>query len=95
MRCVSVAAQAQLSSRQRGFLLGRGYLVAGPDPVLRRHTEAGLTTSPARIAASWPLVHGYASGLGNPLTDAEHQAFALGHRPAAAVGHRRLGRDAR
>jgi Ser/Thr protein kinase RdoA (MazF antagonist) len=46
-------------------------------------TEAGLTTSQDRIAALRPLVHGYASGLGNPLTDAEHQAlpWAIARQP--------------
>src|SRR5258708_3082843 len=51
-------------------------------------TEAGLTTSPDRIAALRPLVHGYASGLGNPLTDAEHQAlpWAIARQPLWAIG---------
>jgi Ser/Thr protein kinase RdoA (MazF antagonist) len=51
-------------------------------------TEAGLTTSPDRIAALRPLVHGYASGLGNPLTDAEHQAlpWATAWQPLWGIG---------
>ncbi len=51
-------------------------------------TEAGLTTSPDRIAALRPLVHGYASGLGNPLTDAEHQAlpWAIARQPLWGIG---------
>jgi Ser/Thr protein kinase RdoA (MazF antagonist) len=51
-------------------------------------TEAGLTTSPDRIAALRPLVHGYASGLGSPLTDAEHQAlpWAIVRQPLWGIG---------
>ena len=51
-------------------------------------TEAGLTTSADRIAALRPLVHRYASGLGNPLTDAEHQAlpWAIARQPLWGIG---------
>ena len=51
-------------------------------------TEAGLTTSPDRIAALRPLVHRYAGGLGNPLTDAEHQAlpWAIARQPLWGIG---------
>jgi Ser/Thr protein kinase RdoA (MazF antagonist) len=51
-------------------------------------TEAHLTTSLDRIAALRPLVHRYAGGLSNPLTDAEHQAlpWAIARQPLWGIG---------
>jgi len=51
-------------------------------------TELGLTTSHDRIAALRPLVRAYTSGLGGPLTAAEHQAlpWAIARQPLWGIG---------
>ena len=56
-------------------------------------TGFGLTGRD-RIAAQRPLVRGYTVGLGSPLRLPGIRR-CLGYRPAAAVGHRRLGGRAR
>ena len=51
-------------------------------------TELGLAGTGDRIAALRPLVRAYASGLGEPLTAAEHQAlpWAIARQPLWSIG---------
>jgi hypothetical protein len=53
-------------------------------------TEFGLATSQDRIAALPPLVRAYASGLDNPLTDAEREVlpWAIARQPLWGIGGR-------
>jgi Ser/Thr protein kinase RdoA (MazF antagonist) len=51
-------------------------------------TEFGLATSQDRIAALQPLVRAYASGLDNPLADAEREVlpWAIARQPLWGIG---------
>jgi homoserine kinase type II len=51
-------------------------------------TQLGLADARDRIAALRPLVRAYTAGLGNPLTDAEHQAlpWAIARQPLWGIG---------